>query len=180
MRKDLDLLQKRFYFIRKQLEDEVVPVPPPSRDHTRANRNGIKLDLIHPGGDLAGMTVDAQGGFKQSGLQYKNPFNRDRRSVDNRQFVQPGTADDTHTPRIKSKKGSAIGSGNKFEQYVSSPISGRSHHKKDHFSRGGNGSKESMLKADLAKMINDKSMIYKNRDLPSALGQSLTPSHIKI
>ena len=60
---------------------------PPSRDHTRANRNGIRLDLIHPGGDLAGMTVDGAGGFKNAGLNYKNPFTRDRRSVDNRHLV---------------------------------------------------------------------------------------------
>ena len=66
MRKDLELLQKRFYFIRKQLDDEVVPVNPPSRDHQRTNRNGIKLDLLIPNGDLAAanMTIDAVAGFK--------------------------------------------------------------------------------------------------------------------
>jgi hypothetical protein len=65
MKKELDLLHKRFYFIRKQLDDEVVPVRAPSRDHTRSNRNGIKLDLLSPGG-LAGanMTIDAVAGFK--------------------------------------------------------------------------------------------------------------------
>lgn len=139
---------------------------PPSRDHTRANRNGIRLDLIHPGGDLAGMTVDGAGGFKNAGLTYKNPFTKDRRSVDNRHMVRPGTADDRHTPRIKSKKGSVLGSGNKFDQYVSSPISGRSQHKIDSY-RAGIGSKESYSKADIAKMINDKSLIYKTRNMSS-------------
>jgi hypothetical protein len=57
------------------------------------------------------MTIDAVAGFKHSGLQYKNPFNKERRSVDHHHMSSPGTADERHTPRIRSKKGN----GSKFE-----------------------------------------------------------------
>ena len=46
MRQDQSLLQKRLVFIRTQLDTEVQPMRVVSRDHTRTNRNGVKLDFL--------------------------------------------------------------------------------------------------------------------------------------
>jgi len=84
--------------------------------------------------------------------------------VDHYITSSPGTADDRYTARIKGKKAS----GSKFDQFISSPKSGRSNQPYIDSSRGGDQSrKSSVLKTDLARMINDKSLIYKTKNMQS-------------
>jgi hypothetical protein len=44
MKKDLIKMNKRFYYIRKLLEEEATPMNLPSRDHSRTNRNGVNIE----------------------------------------------------------------------------------------------------------------------------------------
>ena len=71
MRKNCTVLQKRLFFIRKQLDEDVDPMSLPSRNRGRTNQNGINIDVIKQ----ANMTLD-------EGFSKHNPFKKDRRSVD--------------------------------------------------------------------------------------------------
>ena len=73
---DAQLFVKRITFIKKQLDVEPGPMRAISRDHSRTNRNGLKLDYLDAVGRREVPPVD----YAEAYSQQANPFKADRRS----------------------------------------------------------------------------------------------------
>ena len=192
MRRDANLFHKRMMFIRRQLDGEIEPVPQVSRDHSRTNRNGLRLDVLE---EMGGRPI-VDGGFGADGFvppSALNPFKADRRSVDGVQQSGVGPGGRRYTPQ--SKRGLA-----KFEhyaqpgqaQYTQRKVTGQASTQHSPTATGEADSRQPSLNsakgsrrvpaqhnASLASLLNDKALVY-NRNargfdgadggLPTALG----------